>query len=104
MASDRDIRRVITPEDLIKRLFTPDILICWHLALQRFPQLISLGEALFNHVLRPRSRDLTASAAAITSVAADSLAEELFHCRDEGSSVRQCQGRERQIRGLETAG
>ena len=84
MASDGDIRAIITTKHLIKRGFAPDILINLHFSLQWFPQQVIFRESRLNLVSRESIMDVSLSATSVTSVAADSFTEELLHSWDEG--------------------
>jgi hypothetical protein len=103
MAGDGQPRMWIRGEDLIQHRLAPHILIQWRLTQQRLPQQVLLREPRLDRIPREAVVDVRAVAPAVARVAADALAEQLLHERDERAVPRQRQLREGDVGRLQTA-
>ncbi len=104
MASDGNIRAIITTKYLIKHRFAPDIFINLHFSLQWLPQQVILRESRLNLVSRESIMDVSLGATSVTSVAADTFTEELLHSGDEGLTGWQIQTKEGDVGGFQAPG
>lgn len=104
MASDGDIRAIVTSKHLIKHRFAPDILINLHFSLQWLPQQVILRESRLNLISRESIMDVSLGATSVTSVAADTFTEELLHSGNEGLTGWQVQAKEGDVGGFQATG
>ena len=89
MARDGNIRRPVLAENLIENNLGADRLVDVRFAVQGLPEGVILREPGFDLVRGERVVDVGLAAAAVAGVPADALAEEFFHCGDEGVAVRE---------------
>jgi hypothetical protein len=87
-------------ENIIKNCPTPDILIRRHFSHKRFPQKILLRKPLLNHIGWEVLMDISLVASTITSMARDTLTEQLLDGRDERPAPRERESGERDISSL----
>ena len=103
MARDGDISATIAQENVVEHLLRPNILVYVRLAAQSLPQRIVLGKPILERVRWESSVDVRLAAAAIASMAANSLTEKLLHFGNERVERRQVEAEEGQVRRGQTA-